>query len=74
MSARTKNGRPAVKGPVRNFRFRKTLDEFLTKEAGEGDNRTGKTMTLYLEQSLAHFQGLKPTERDAILNKAINGK
>lgn len=73
MSARNKTGRPVIKGPVRNFRFRKTLDKFLTDEAGD-EGRTGKAMTLYLEQSLAYFRNIKESQRDEIMSKTINGK
>jgi hypothetical protein len=61
------NGRPKTKGKLRNFRFRSELDEFLSAES----NRTGKDMTLYLEQALAAFKKLKPAQRDSELQKAL---
>ncbi len=71
------NGRPKEKGSLRNFRFRKQLDEFLTKEAGTDKatgkrGRTGKDMTLYLEQALGLLMKLKPSDRDAEMAKALS--
>jgi hypothetical protein len=59
--------RPKIKGKLRNFRFREDLDEFLSAES----TRTGKDMTLYIEQALAAFKKLKPTQRDTELQKAM---
>lgn len=64
----TTNGRPKVKGPLRNFRLREEIDGFLTDEAA----RTGKDMTLLIEQALAYFQKLKPGPRDALMGKAFS--
>ena len=61
-------GRPKVKGCLRNFKFRRDLDEFL---AGESE-RTGRDMTLILERSLESFKQLKPSARDAELSKAFS--
>jgi hypothetical protein len=77
---RTRNdkntGRPKVKGPLRNFRFRKNIDDFLTSEAGEDKEtgrrgRTGKDMTFYLEQALTYFMKLKPSTRDAQMAESV---
>lgn len=63
-------GRPSNgKGPLRNFKFHPMVDGFLTGESGRrnGDDtkcRTGKDMTLYLEQSLLLLMKLRPSQRD----------
>ncbi len=63
-------GRPETKAKLRNFKLRKDVDEFLMSEAGQG-GRTGKTATLYIEQALAFVMKLKPSVRDAEMQKAL---
>lgn len=63
----SKNGRPKSKGGLRNFRFREDLDSFLFEESA----RTGKDMTVILEQLLANAMRLKPSVRDAEMAKAF---
>ena len=58
-------GRPKVKGKLRNFTFREDLDAFLTEES----KRTGKDMTMILEQLLARAKNLKQSVRDVELSK-----
>ena len=69
-------GRPSSgKGPLRNFKFHPMVDGFLTAESGRrnGDNtkcRTGKDMTLYLEQALMVLMRLKAALRDRRMSAA----
>lgn len=65
------SGRPRTKGPLRNFKLRSETDSFLTAEAGQG-GRTGKDMTLYLEQAIELLRKLKPAERDAVMSRAFS--
>jgi hypothetical protein len=65
--ASSKNGRPKTKGDLRNFKFRKDLDEFLAEES----KRTGRDMTFLLEHLLDRAKSMKPSVRDAELSKAL---
>ena len=63
----SKNGRPKTKGHLRNFKFRKDLDEFL---AGES-KRTGRDMTFILEHLLFRAKSMKASVRDVEFSKAL---
>lgn len=52
--------RKTGKGKVRNFRFRREADEFLTKESA----RQGRNMTIVVEAALHSLSVLKSHLRD----------
>jgi hypothetical protein len=60
MNASKKNGRPKSKQPLRNFRFKSDVDEFLVLEK----ERTGRDMTMIVEIALRSIARLKPNVRD----------
>lgn len=72
----TRTGRPKTKAPITNLRLRKDVDDFLRSEAGVDSvtgktGRSGKSMTLYIEQAIALVKKLKPSVRDQEMSTAI---
>lgn len=60
-------GRPKTKGALRNFKFRKKLDDFLVDERA----LSGRDMTQILEVLLLEFSKLKPSARSAALDNGL---
>jgi hypothetical protein len=54
-------GRPKTKAGVRNFRFTKSVDDFLEDEK----TRANRDYTLIVERALMAMSRLKPSARDA---------
>lgn len=70
------NGRPKTKGPLMNLKLRQDVHDFLRSEAGEdrktgNRGRTGKSLTLYIEQAIACVKRLKPSVRDQEMSTAL---
>ena len=68
-----KAGRPSTKGPLRNLRLRREIDEFLLAEAADPKRhgrkgRSGKSITLYIEQAVEILRVIKPEVRDQMMS------